>query len=72
MWVYIPNPGVVYKNVPEGRQRQEISDFFVCELEWRENRNRTTINLIKNELLIYFTFSYICGEAYEVFKRTVK
>lgn len=46
--------------------------FSVMNAKWREDRNRSSLNLIKNELLIYFNFSFDCREAYEAFKNDSK
>lgn len=46
--------------------------FLVMNAKWQEDRNKASINLIKNELLIYFNFSYDCDEAYQVFKKDFK
>lgn len=42
--------------------------FSVMNVKWREERNRASINLIKNELLIYFNIDLNCSDAYNYFK----
>lgn len=46
--------------------------FSVMNAKWRDDRNKASINLIKNELLIYFNFNFDCNEAYDVFKNDCK
>lgn len=50
------------------RDTRSIDFFSVINAKWRENRNRATIILMKNELRIYFTIGYKYGEAYRFLK----
>lgn len=43
--------------------------FSVMNLKWREERNKASLNLIKNKLLIYFNINIDCKDAVEVFKK---
>ncbi|KAG6438962.1 hypothetical protein O3G_MSEX000365 [Manduca sexta] len=42
--------------------------FSVMNLKWREERNRASINLIKNELFIYLNLNDDCQTSFETFK----
>lgn len=44
--------------------------FSVMNLKWREERNRTSINLIKNELFIYLNLNDDCQTSFETFKNS--
>ena len=44
--------------------------FSVMNIKWREERNRASINLIKNELLIYFNMDLNCSDSYNYFKNS--
>lgn len=41
--------------------------FSVMNSKWREERNRCSISLIKNELLIYINLKIECDKAYDTF-----
>lgn len=43
--------------------------FSVMNLKWREERNKASLNLIKNELLIYLNLNIDCKDDVEVFKK---
>ena len=45
-------------------------NFSVMNIKWREERNRACINLIKNELLIYFNMDLNCSDSYNYFKNS--
>lgn len=37
--------------------------------KWRDERNKASLNLIKNELLIYFNLNIDCKDAVQCFSR---
>lgn len=37
--------------------------------KWRDERNKASLNLIKNELLIYFNLNIDCKDAVQLFSR---
>lgn len=41
--------------------------FSIMNSKWREERNRASISLIKNELLIYINLKIECDKAYDTF-----
>lgn len=41
--------------------------FSLMNLKWRDERNKASLNLIKNELFIYLNLSIKCSEALKVF-----
>jgi hypothetical protein len=42
--------------------------FSVMNIKWREERNRASINLIKNEVLIYFNMDLTCSDSHNYFE----
>lgn len=43
--------------------------FSVMNSKWRDERNRASLNLIKNELFIYFNLKIECKEGLELFRK---
>lgn len=41
--------------------------FSVMNSKWREERNRLSTSLIKNELMIYINLKIECNKAYDTF-----
>lgn len=46
--------------------------FSVMNVKWREERNRASLKLIKNELLIYINLELECLDSYNFFKNNEK
>lgn len=46
--------------------------FSVMNVKWREERNRASINLLKNELFIYLNLDLDCNTSYQTFKDNQK
>lgn len=46
--------------------------FSVMNVKWRDERNRSSINLIKNELFIYLNLNLDCKISFETFKNNQK
>ena len=42
--------------------------FSVINVKWRYDRNKASLNLIKNELFIYFNMNIECNDAIETFQ----
>lgn len=46
--------------------------FSIMNVKWREERNRASLKLIKNELLIYINLELECSDSYNSFKNNEK
>ena len=42
--------------------------FSVMNVKWRDERNKASLNLIKNELFIYFNMNIECNDAIKIFQ----
>ena len=41
--------------------------FSVMKAKWRDDRNRSSVDLIKSELLVYFNINVKCTEVHDFF-----
>ena len=42
--------------------------FSVMNVKWRDERNKASLNLIRNELFIYFNMNIDCNDAMDIFQ----